>query len=607
MRFYIRTSVAAFARTRILSPPVRTLASAATLMICVLHWLAVAAVSADEPICRIAAISNPYITTLSEKDLGDRSWIKKVAPAGLERSIALANAVKPDAMIVLGSLTWSGTDDEFTLVKESLSKFEAPLYLVPGVKDLVDGKDDQFQKYFAKENVAGRSLNVKGVHLQFSPMYENTGEAYKSTLDNLKTGLAKSDGTKAVLLFSQLDHRPITDPKSATAAQIGYWDAIHKHKVAVRIAGGHAHTVTYTDSLPYWSIPSSGWSYSPKWPIALITVYDKYIELDLVHDGGQPLQRLVIPNPVAAPRMVKAMDDPYGVPTYSEDLKRKPNLTFIQLSDSQFDDGSVPRYGARYANDEQMNELAAAQVNRLNPALVFMTGDLTNKNTKAEWTTFNRIYSTLKMPFYPVPGNHDTLYDRATMDRKTFGDLFDTGVANWKLADQLAGGKAEDRTALYRHFTKREPYYTVEKDDCAFICLNTRVASVDEEQMAWLRKELERTKDAKHVFLLGHYPVLQEFGGNVQGPEAQEILLLLRKYKVAAYLAGHRHRYGYRIHDGTAHVLCDCLCWGEYRSFQIYHVFDDHIVACWKPIFRADGNRPLYERVVLPEPRFSPQ
>jgi len=114
----------------------------------------------------------------------------------------------------------------------------------------------------------------------------------------------------------------------------------------------------------------------------------------------------------------------------------------------------------------------------------------------------------------------------------------------------------------------------------------------------------ERTRSAKHVFVLGHYPVLAAFGNNVKGPEATEILTLLRQYKVAAYLSGHRHRYDYRVHDGVAHVLCDCLCWGEYRSYQVYHVFPDRIVACWKPIFRADGNRPLYERVVFPEPRY---
>ncbi len=390
--------------------------------------------SAEEPICRIAAISNPYITTLSAKELGDRSWIKQIAPAGLVRSIAIANAVKPDAMVVLGSLTWTGSDDDFKRVKQFLSKVEAPLYIVPGVKDLVDGKHDRFLKYFAKENVAGRSVSVKGVHLQFAPLYERTGKAEENALDQIRTGLATIRGAKAVLLFSELEFPAPKDPKAATARQKEYWNLIHNHHVAVRFTGGHSHSVGLVGSLPYWSIPSSGWSYSPKWPVALISVYAKRIELDLIHGGFQPSQQLVIPNPVAAERMVTADVDPYGIPTYSEDLKRKPVLTFVQLSDSQFDDGTVPRYAARYASDEQMNELAATQVNRLNPPLVFMTGDLTNKNTRAEWKTFNRIYSRLKMPFYPIPGNHDMLYDRAKLNRDTLGDLLESGIRNWQFA-----------------------------------------------------------------------------------------------------------------------------------------------------------------------------
>ena len=420
----------------------------------------------------------------------------------------------------------------------------------------------------------------------------------------MTSGLSKSGDAKAVLLFGGPDYPAVKDAKTATPDQTRYWQAIQDHRVAARFIPGHSHYVGYDDSLPIWSVPSSGWSYTPKFAVALITVYSKHIKLSLVRDSMQPAQTLTLPNPVAAERMPTAAADPFGVPTYSEDLARKPDLTFAQLSDSQFDDGTVPRYAARYHYDEQMNELAVAQVNRLKPPLVFMTGDLTNKNTEAEWKTFQHIYGKLKSPLYAMPGNHDTLYDRAKLDRETLGDLFASGVKNWQLADRLAGKQTSDRTALYRHFIGREPYYTIETNGCVFVCLNTGVASVDEKQMKWFRQELERTKNASHVFVLGHYPVLGDFGGNVQGPESQEILTLLRRYKVAAYLSGHRHRYDYRVHDGVMHMLCDCLCWGEYRSYQIYHVFPDRIVACWKPIFRADGNRPLYERVEIPEPRF---
>lgn len=571
--------------------------------------LPVTAADDDRPICRIAAVSNLYLTSLSKEELGaKRNFLASTAPAGIERTIETVNALQPDAFVVLGSLTWTGLDADFALAKTYLDRVKAPLYVVPGPNDLKENAGEQFAKLFTKSNVARQSVNIRGVHLQFAmPTYPRTGKSESELLESLADGLGKSKDAKAVLLFGGPDYPAIKDQKSATPQQKKYWRAIHDHRVAVRLINGHSHVVSYNDSLPVWTVPSSGWSYSPKFAVALITVYPKRIELTLIRDEFQPTQSLTVPNPVAADRLPTAGNDPFGIPTYSQDLASKPELTFVQLSDSQFDDGSLPRYGARYASDEQMNELAVTQVNRLNPPMVFMTGDLTNKNTETEWKTFQRIYGKLKAPLYAMPGNHDTLYDREKLDKKTLGDLLVPGKKNWQLADKLAGTKTTDRTALYRHFIGREPYYSVEKNGCVFLCLNTGVASVDQEQMKWLRAELERTKNAKHVFVMGHYPVLPAFGGNIQGPEAQEILVLLRKYRVTAYLSGHRHRYDYRMHDGVMHILCDCLCWGEYRSYQIYHVFDDRIIACWKPIFRADGNRPLYERVEFPEPRFQSQ
>ena len=564
--------------------------------------------SSEEPICRIAAISSTYITTLTASELGERSWIAKTAPQSLDRTIAMVNATNVDAMIVLGPLTWSGSQADLEKAKSFLSQIRAPVYVIPGDKDLTNGSED-FSKLFSEANREGRFLRINGVHLQFTSLVETqTATGQQAILKQMATGLAQAEKAPAVLLFGGSDIREPSDQASPTSIQARYWKLMKEKKVAARFIPGHSHTVRLDGRVPTWSIPSSGWSYSPKWPLAIIEVFKETINLNLVAEAGQPLQRLVIPNPVDAERIMNAKDDPFGSPTYSEDLKLNPELTFIQLSDSQFDDGTLPLYRSRFAMDEKMNQLAAAQCNRLKPAMIFMTGDLTNKNTKTEWETFNRIYSKLNAPFYPVPGNHDTLYERASLRREGAEKdvLYESGVKNWKLADKLAGGTETDRTALFRHFTQKTPYYTVEKNGCVFICLYTGVAAVDKEQMKWFRSELERTKDAKHVFVLGHYPVLKDFGGTVQEPEAEEILSLLRQYKVAAYLAGHRHRYGYKVHNGTAHILCDDLCWGEYCAYQIYHVFADRIIACWKPIFRADLNRPLYERVVIPEPRYAP-
>jgi 3',5'-cyclic AMP phosphodiesterase CpdA len=562
--------------------------------------------AAEKPIARVAVICNLYLTDEPAENIPvNRRWIVNIAPPGVKQAIDTVNRLKPDALLVMGSLTWTGSEGDFKKAHAALSKLTVPWHVMPGERDLVPGGRERYETIFSDRDVSGKALNITGLHLQcFQPVAKRTAESEQAMLKTMAEGLANAGEVKAALLMGGPDVRAITHPKAATATQIKYWNAIRDNKVAAKLPIGHSHTVSLADSLPSWSIPAAGWSYSPKFHVALITVFEKRIELSLERGEGQPRQVLVIPNPVAADRMPTAAQDQFGVPTYSEDLATKPKLTFAQLSDSQFDDGTVPRYGARYTNDEVMNTLAVKQVNRLNPAMVFMTGDLTNKNTEAEWKTFKQIYGALKPPLHAMPGNHDTLYDRSKLDRKTLGDLLETGQKNWGLADQLAGKPSANPTALFTHFTGQKPYYAVEKNGCVFLCLNTGVAAVDPQQIQWLRAELERTKNAKHVFVLGHYPVLSAFGGNVRNSESRIILGLLKQYKVTAYLSGHRHRYNYQMHEGVMHILCDCLCWGEYCSYQVYHVYDDRIVACWKPIFRADGNRPLYERVVFPEPRF---
>ncbi len=569
-----------------------------------LHGAATAETPRDaKPLCVIAAISNPYITTSTAEELGKRSFLEKTTPIGLRRALAAAEALSPDALVILGSLTWSGSDADFERFESFVADVKVPLYLTPGPQDLSNGGWERFARRFPKRGMARKSLRLNGVHVQFATRNGTDAAADKELVDWMAEDMQKTRDARGVLVFEGLDYRAPADGAADNSPLSRYWRSLKQGKVAVRMPASHSHSVSYLEQAPIWSIPSSGWTASPAWDIALISVYPQTVTLQLFREGKPP-QTLEVPNPVAAEPLPKADDDPYGVPTYSEDLAKKPRFSFVQLSDSQFDDGSIPGY-ERYAYDEQMNAVAVKQVNRLKPALVFMTGDLTNKSTAAEWNTFHRFYSQLKPPFYALPGNHDLLTDRSKVSREALGKSYETSLANWKLADKVSKAPTTDRMALYRHFVRPKPYFRVEHRDCVFLCLNTWVAEVDREQVQWLAKELENTKSAKHVFVLGHYPLLKEFGGNIAEPAASEILELLRRHQVVAYLSGHRHRYNYLMRDGTAHVLCDCLCWGEYCSYQIYHVFDDRIVACWKPIFRADGNRPLYERVVLPEPRYA--
>ena len=83
----------------------------------------------DEAIATIAVISNPYITTLPAEQIEDengrlRGFLAKTGPESMERAVALVKQIKPDAFVVLGSLTWSGSNDDFKAMAKYLSNLK---------------------------------------------------------------------------------------------------------------------------------------------------------------------------------------------------------------------------------------------------------------------------------------------------------------------------------------------------------------------------------------------------------------------------------------------------------------------------------------------------
>ena len=109
------------------------------LPITILSMIA-AVVNAEDPIAQIAVISNPYITTLDPQEIKDengsvRDFLAKAGPESMVRMAALVKQIKPDALVVLGSLTWSGSESDLNAFAEQLSPIEVPTLVVPGHRD----------------------------------------------------------------------------------------------------------------------------------------------------------------------------------------------------------------------------------------------------------------------------------------------------------------------------------------------------------------------------------------------------------------------------------------------------------------------------------------
>ncbi|MGZ0169192.1 MAG: metallophosphoesterase family protein [Planctomycetales bacterium] len=173
-----------------------------------------------------------------------------------------------------------------------------------------------------------------------------------------------------------------------------------------------------------------------------------------VSDPEETAFSLTIPNPVTSPRMLPVKDDPYGCPSLSEDLKHKPDFTFALISDPQFD-----RETSRGTLIKKA-ENTIRDLNRLNPALVLVAGDLVNNNLPEEWKMFNEIFAELKSPKHVVPGNYDVLFNYDFIE-DSYSTAPEKKPEYAKIVKQALVDAAKEGftgpTALYEKYTGAKP------------------------------------------------------------------------------------------------------------------------------------------------------
>lgn len=545
---------------------------------------------ADEPLATFAVVSNPYITTLPPAEIKDesgrvRDFLAKTGPQSMQRTTKLVNAIRPDALIVLGSQTWSGSKDDLAAIRMHLDKVKVPVYVTPGHRDRLSGSLEEFRRVFGEHVVDDRVKLTKDVALAFAGDLDRDPDAATRRLDKQ---LAECASAKAVLLFSGLDRS--TPRTKLTPAHETFWKLVDRRKIAIRFdPTRYGHQLKYANTLPGWSVPSVAWS--ARGAITLVRVFEDRIDVGQVVDPQRSGYRLTVPNPVAVSRMRRAADDPTGCPSYSRDLAAKPQYTFALVSDPQFD---------RQANREyliQKARAAIADLNRLKPAMVFVAGDLVNNNLPEEWELFNRVFADLKIPKHVVPGNHDVLFNYDFVER-SYASAPERNPAYAAIVKKALSAAEKEGfrgpAALYEKYTGSKPRQLIEHQNSAFITVPFLTTRADAEQIRYLREQLQRVKDKRHVFVVAHYPALPAFGNNIQ-PQlgGSDVLALLHEHRVTGYLFGHRHRNGYRFHERTAHVLADNML-----TLHLVHVFEDQLV-----IGRKRVGSPLYEKMIVPASR----
>ena len=547
--------------------------------------------NADQPIATLAVISNPYITTLPAGQIRDergvvRGFLAQTGPDSMEKTIRLVNRLKPDACVVQGSLTWSGSDADFSACTKYLDRIRVPVMTTPGHWDRASGTLDRYRRACGQTDVDGTVRDLNGVQLIFAG--DATG-APTVAVQKIRKQLAGVRSPQAVLLFTDKRTGEFSRPK-LTLQHEAFWNMVADQSIAVRFdPTRYGHRILYENRLPVWNVGSTAWS--ERGSVAMVRVFADRIEIAQIRDPEQPAFSISVPNPVNAERLPAAEDDPYGCPSYSQDLADNPEFTFALVADPQFD---------RVHNRDHLIQKAAAgirELNQLRAEPVFVAGDLVNNNLPEEWTLFRKTFGMLKPRLEVVAGNHDVLFNYDFVEQSYSSaprqkPEYATIVRNAVRAAEKEGFIGA--TALFEKYTGARPDRIVEYGSAAFILVSFLTTRADEPQLKFLKRALAQTLEKRHVFVVAHYPSLPGFGNSLQGNTGgDEVLSLLREHRVTGYLFGHRHRNGVRVQDGTVHLLSDNM-----GSIHLVHVFQDRIV-----IGRKEVGVPIYPVLTVPATR----
>lgn len=227
------------------------------------------------------------------------------------------------------------------------------------------------------------------------------------------------------------------------------------------------------------------------------------------------------------------------------------------------------------------------------PDLIFNGGDSimgssgsTQSKRSDEWKLFHKVMKDdNSLPLFSAIGNHDI------WSNKALGAQFEDGK-KWAMDE----------------FGLQKPYYSFDKNGWHFIFLDsihvrkegfTYYAKLDEEQLDWLKKDLNRTSSQTPVMVVSHIPILcasvfvrhknvqnnsWHISGSVMHTDVSEITDIFNKHgNVKLAVSGHTHVLDRVVYDHVSYCCNGAVC-GNYwfgkvketrAGYAVIDLFDD--------------------------------
>ena len=205
------------------------------------------------------------------------------------------------------------------------------------------------------------------------------------------------------------------------------------------------------------------------------------------------------------------------------------SLRFAQVSDVHFMANGSNTTFKMIGESPRLLDDAVNQINEYNHLdFVMFTGDQIDKSFEKELRAFLPHIQKLKYPWYLTFGNHD----------RCIGGYLTTSVY-WDLVRDVNPDFKAKKS--YYSFEPKKNYKVIVLDNIILDEITSN-GHIDDEQLKWLKKELDASKN-DIVLIFMHVPLIEPFNRNHHKMNnADEIRKIIEKYKnPIGVFTGHYH------------------------------------------------------------------
>lgn len=192
---------------------------------------------------------------------------------------------------------------------------------------------------------------------------------------------------------------------------------------------------------------------------------------------------------------------------------------------------------------------------------VIVSGDITEEGDRASLERAKSELDQLKVKYYITSGNHETKWSESGVT--DFGHIFKS--------DRF---KFEYNGYLFIGFNSGP-------------IIRMMDGHVGQQDIIWLKKELDKAAKGQPVIVVTHYPLLD---GDVDN--WYQVTDLIRQYNVRIILGGHYHKNQQVFYDGIPAIINRSNLRGkeDLGGYSIYKLDSDSIL-----VYEKDINKPPYK------------